>query len=145
MTDRTDVRGRASRILRQLASVEVERAELARELGAGGAGAFEDELARLWRALADHVDQGFDIVKAASISDKRDPWAEKPSALTFLGNLSAAQQDGTACIVCGGATSMIEPGRHSAIIDSGKQTFVHFDGAVCTRVLKEKLDKEIPF
>lgn len=139
-----DVKARASRILRQLAAVEVERAELARELGAGGAGAFEDELARLWRALADHVEQGFDIVKAASISDRRDPWTEKPSALTFWGNLSAAQEDGNACLICGGSTRERYPDQRSAVIN-GKQMFIHCDPEVCTRELKQKLEKEIPF
>lgn len=144
-----DVRNRAMLILRQLASVEVERAQLARDLGAGGAGAFEDELARLWRALADHVEQGFDVVKAASISEKRDPWPEKPSALTFWGNLSADQEAGRACLICGAIISDLYPGetiqaQPSAVIN-GKQMFIHHDPGKCTQVLKEKLDKEIPF
>lgn len=140
-----DVKAKASRVLRQLAAVEVERAQLARDLGAGGAGAFEDELARLWRALASVVDgEGFDIARVAAGSAERDPWTEKPSALTFWGNLSDAQQGGTACLICGAGFNAVHLDRNSAVIN-GKQTFTHRDPGVCTQILKEKIDKEIPF
>lgn len=145
MTDRTDVKNRAVQILRQLAAVEVERAQLARDLGAGGGGAFEDELARLWRALAAVIGHdGFDIATVAAGSTERDPWTEKPSALTFWSNLSDAQQSGTACLICGGGISERYPDQRSAAIN-GKQTFIHCDPEVCTRELERKVDKEIPF
>ncbi|HEU5429595.1 MAG TPA: hypothetical protein VFU74_22130 [Actinocrinis sp.] len=141
----SDVKAKASRILRQLAAVEVERAQLARDLGAGGAGAFEDELAQVWRALASVVDgEGFDIARVAAGSAERDPWTEKPSALTFWGNLSDAQQSGTACLICGGGISERYPDQRSAVIN-GKQTFIHVDPEVCSRELERKIDKEIPF
>lgn len=145
-----DVKTKASRVLRQLAAVEVERAQLARDLGAGGAGAFEDELARLWRALASVVDSnGFDIARVAAGSAERDPWTEKPSALTFWGNLSDRQQAGADCLICGGVISDLYPGEAApgqpGPMVNGKQTFIHRNPDKCTHALKEKLDKEIPF
>lgn len=145
-----DVKAKASRVLRQLAAVEVERAQLARDLGAGGAGAFEDELAQVWRALAAVVDHdGFDVAKVAAGSAERDPWTEKPSALTFLGNLSADQEAGRACLICGDFISALYPGetmpgQPSAVVN-GNQMWIHRDPDVCTKALADRLGKEIPF
>lgn len=141
---RADIAARASRILRQMAGVENAQAELAQEIGAGGAGAFEKESARLWLALANVIDEGFDAVKAAAVSSGRDLWVEKPSALTFWGNLSPAQEGGTACLICGGDINLTYPGQFSAVINS-KQMSIHINPDWCTRELKKKIDKEIPF
>lgn len=152
MTDRTDVKNRAVQILRQLAAVEVERAQLARDLGAGGAGTFEDELARLWRALAAVVDGGLDgleAIRMAAVSDKTDPWCEKPSALTFLGNLSTDQEAGRACLICGAIIGDLYPGEtiqaQPSVVVNSKQMFIHHNPDKCTRELERKIDKEIPF
>jgi hypothetical protein len=143
-----DVKDRAIRILRQMAAADAEMAELARQLGAGGGGAFEEELARLWRALAAAVESGLDATEVAARTE-RDSWPEKPSVLTFWGNLSARQEAGAACLICGVDISDLYPGETasgepSAVIN-GKQMFIHRDPTVCTRALAAKLEQEVPF
>lgn len=142
-THQAMVQDKAVTTLRTLASVAVENAELARLLGMAGQGWIEDELARIWRALTAAVEAGLDVTEVAARTE-RDPWAEKPSALTFWGNLSAKQEGGTACLICGGGISERYPDQRSAVIN-GKQMFIHCDPDVCTRVLAEKLAKEVPF
>lgn len=142
-THQVMVEDKAVTTLRTLASVAVENAELARLLGMAGQGWIEDELARLWRALAVAVESGLDVTEVAARTE-RDSWTEKPSALTFWGNLSRRQLDGIACLICGDPIAVERDGKRSAAID-GKQMFVHRDADVCTRVLAEKLAKEVPF
>lgn len=142
-THQVIVREKAVTTLRTLASVGVENAELARLLGMAGQGWIEDELARLWRALAAAVDSGLDAAEVAT-RVRRDPWTEKPSVLTFWGNLSAEQEGGDACLICGGELTASQPFEPSAAINN-KRMYVHRDPEVCTRVLAEKLAKEVPF
>jgi hypothetical protein len=64
--------------------------------------------------------------------------------LTFWGNLSIKQENGSACLICGGDFDDSRLGQPSTVIN-GKRTFVHTDPSVCTQALAEKLAKEVPF
>lgn len=142
-THQAIVQDAAITTLQGLASVAAEHAVWARWVGMAGQGWIEDELARLWRALAAAVESGLDTTDVAA-RVARDPWTEKPSVLTFWGNLSAEQEGGSACLICGDNLDGPYPGQRSAVIN-GRQTSVHADPDVCTRVLAEKLAKEVPF
>lgn len=138
-----DVKAKALGTLRQLAAVATENGELARWVGMAGQGWIEDELARLWRALAAAVESGLDVIEVAARTE-RDPWTMKPSVLTFWGNLSPKQESGDACLICGGDLGVAFPGEPSAVIN-GRQTSVHADPNVCTDLMAKKLAKEVPF
>lgn len=60
---------KATAILRQLANAAVEQAQLARDLNMPGQGQVEDELAALWRLLANAMDGGL----VAQLQELRTP------------------------------------------------------------------------
>lgn len=77
-----------------------------------------------------------------------DPWPSRPSKPMLpvwetVDRLTTSQRSGTACFICG-YNFAAEPGRPSAVL-VGYQLSIHNDPAVCTRILTERLDKEVPF
>ena len=152
---------RAIKVVRQLAYVAVERGALATDLGFELDAAAEKELGRRFHQLAgqawhvfglcDRQDALLADLKAKTAAEEQageeapDPWAgpSKPSVLEAFNRFTRDQRAGSACLIC--ADDFSEHfGRPSAIIN-GHHMNVHVDPNVCTRVLAERISKEVPF
>lgn len=149
----TQITERAIRVVRQLAHVAVERAELANDLGFELDAVAEKELGHRFHQLAGQARHVFEAcdreeslladLRAKTEAVERDnrDWY----VVNMLSRLTAEQKAGVACLICAeGFSGLADFGRPSAAID-GHHTKVHCDPAVCTQALAARLSKEVPF
>lgn len=133
------------KVVRQLGHVAAERAELATYLGFEDDAAAEAEVGRRYHQLAGqarHVFDACDLDAAAQAFPVSTP--KPPSVMDLLNRLTPDQRGGAACLICTGAFSRAEPDRDGPSIN-GTQFFIHFNPAVCTKVLNDRLSEECPF